>query len=128
VLGLLEYAMGKASVRAMRNSKRSRPAVRLALLATATAFVIAPDGKGLAAPDIELGRHLANQCMTCHRTATTMATIPNIFGMAEPRFTTLMKAYREKQLPNPVMQTIAARLTDDEIEALAAHFSRTKRP
>jgi cytochrome c len=81
-----------------------------------------------AAPDIELGRHLAGQCMTCHRAATDTTTIPNIFGMAEPHFTVAMKAYREKQLPNPVMQTIAARLNDEEIQALAAYFARTRRP
>jgi cytochrome c553 len=120
--------MGRAKVRAMKSSMRSRTDVRFAGLSVAAAFLVASGGYCPAAPDIELGRHLANQCMTCHRMATAAATIPNIFGMAEPRFTTLMKAYREKQLPNPVMQTIAARLTDDEIEALAAHFARSKRP
>ena len=81
-----------------------------------------------ARPDIELGRYLASECLTCHRTATATSTIPNIFGMAEPRFTTLIKAYREKQLPNPVMQNIASRLKDEDIEALAAYFAATKRP
>jgi cytochrome c553 len=31
-------------------------------------------------------------------------------------------------LPNPVMQNIAGRLSDDEIAALAVFFSTTKRP
>jgi len=48
--------------------------------------------------------------------------------MAAPRLTILIKAYRDKQLPNPVMQTIAGRLKDDEIEALAHYFSITKSP
>ena len=48
--------------------------------------------------------------------------------MAELRFTELVKAYRDKRLSNAVMQTIAGRLKDDEIEALAAFFARTKRP
>lgn len=81
-----------------------------------------------AAPDIELGRYLATECLTCHRTATATSAIPNIFGMAEPTFAEVVKAYRARQLPNQVMQTIAARLKDDEIEALAAYFARTKRP
>jgi cytochrome c553 len=81
----------------------------------------------LGAPDFELGRYLASECMTCHRTATAAGTIPDIFGMAEPSFTTLIKAYRDKQLPNPVMQNVASRLKDDEIEALAAYFAQTKR-
>ena len=79
-------------------------------------------------PDIELGRYLASECMTCHRSATTTNTIPNIFGIAEDVFTQVMNAYRAKQLPNPVMQNIAGRLKDDEIEALAAFFARTRKP
>ena len=54
--------------------------------------------------------------------------IPNIFGMAEARFTVLIKAYRDKQLPNPVMQSVASRLKDDEIDALAHYFAVTKTP
>jgi cytochrome c len=79
-------------------------------------------------PDLEFGRYLATECVTCHRSPTAGGAIPNIFGMAPPRFTTLIKAYRDKQLPNPVMQNIAGRLKDDEIEALAHYFSITKRP
>jgi cytochrome c len=78
--------------------------------------------------DVEFGRYLANECMTCHRSATGGGGIPNIFGMAAPRFTTLIKAYRDKELPNPVMQNIAGRLKDDEIAALAAYFAATKQP
>ena len=80
----------------------------------------------VAAPDIELGRYLATQCVTCHRGATPGGAIPNIFGMAEPRFTTLVKAYRDKRMPNPVMQTAVSGLKDEDIEALAAYFARTK--
>jgi cytochrome c553 len=94
----------------------------------ATAAVLGLASIAAARPDIELGRYLASECLTCHRTATATSTIPNIFGMAEPRFTTLIKAYREKQLPNPVMQNIASRLKDEDIEALAAYFAATKRP
>ena len=48
--------------------------------------------------------------------------------MAEAKFTTLIKAYRDKQLPNPVMQSVASRLKDEEIDALAAYFATTKKP
>ena len=81
-----------------------------------------------AAPDIELGRYLSQECVTCHRSATATSTIPNIFGMAESAFIEVIKAYREKRLGNAVMQSIAERLKDDEIEALAAYFARTTRP
>ena len=81
-----------------------------------------------AAPDLELGRYLARECMTCHRAATATSTIPNIFGMASGTMTQLIKAYRDRKLGNAVMQGIAGRLKDDEIEALAAHFERTRKP
>jgi cytochrome c553 len=76
--------------------------------------------------DVELGRYLASECLTCHRAAPTTGTVPVLFGMAEPRFTTSIKAYRDKQRPNPVMQTVAGRLTDEEIAALAAYFAQAK--
>jgi cytochrome c len=90
--------------------------------------MLAAAGTTHAAPDIELGRYLSNECLTCHRSATATSTIPNIFGMAEKTFAEVIKAYRDKRLGNAVMQNIAERLKDDEIEALAAYFAKTKRP
>lgn len=81
-----------------------------------------------AAPDIALGRYLSGECVTCHRTATATTTIPNIFGMAATTMTEAIKAYRDKRLDNAVMQGIAGRLKDEEIEALAAYFEQSKRP
>lgn len=93
------------------------------------ALVVALAHSIAAAPDIELGRYLANQCLTCHRSAIAGGVaIPNIFGAPEQRLVITLKAYRDKKLPNEVMQTQAAGLKDDEIEALAAYFSQTKRP
>ena len=93
----------------------------------AAALFLAP-ATALAGPDIELGRYLSSECTTCHRSATATSTIPNIFGIPEKNLTDLIKAYRDKRLENAVMQNVAARLKDDEIEALAAYFARTKRP
>jgi cytochrome c len=75
------------------------------------------------ARDIELGRYLAAECMTCHRATTAAGAIPNIFGTTEPTFAEVVRAYKDKRLANPVMQTIAGRLNDEEIAALAAYFS-----
>ena len=94
----------------------------------ACALVLFAYVRASAAPDLELGRYLAAECMTCHRGATANSTIPNIFGRAEQDAHDVINAYRDKHLPNPVMQNIAGRLKDDEIEALAAYFARTKRP
>jgi cytochrome c553 len=66
--------------------------------------------------------------MTCHRSGATSGPIPNIYGVNEKRFVERMKGYRDKSLPNSVMQSVAARLKDDEIESLALFFSKTKKP
>lgn len=78
--------------------------------------------------DIELGRYLSSECMTCHGVARADDTIPNIYGMAEATFAEVVKAYREKRLNNEVMQTVASRLNDEDIAALAAYFAATESP
>lgn len=89
--------------------------------------IVADTGRARAA-DIELGRYLASECLTCHRAASAGAAIPNIFGMAETSFVQVVRAYRDKQLPNQIMQNVASRLTDEEIESLALYFSTAKTP
>jgi cytochrome c len=98
------------------------------LACSACALVLLHICAASAAPDIELGRYLSAECVTCHRGATAKSTIPNIYGLTEKTFVEVIKAYREKRLNNAVMQNIAGRLKDEEIEALAAYFARTKRP
>ena len=48
--------------------------------------------------------------------------------MNEEGFIELMKLYRDKKLENPTMQTVARRLSDEDISALAAYFSALKSP
>lgn len=90
-----------------------------------TLVALAP--RPAAGKDLELGRYLANECLTCHRAGTATSTIPNIFGLPEEHFAEVVRAYREKKLPNPVMQTIASRLSDEEIESLALYFATARR-
>ena len=80
------------------------------------------------AADVELGRYLAAECMTCHGDSKADSTIPDIFGKPERLVDERLKAYRDKHLPNEVMQTIASRLKDDEIDALADYFRTAKKP
>lgn len=107
---------------------RERMTGRHSRLAGVALIAAVSTGDARSAPDVEFGRYLASECLTCHRSATASSTIPNIFGMNATTFAEVVKAYRDKRLPNPVMQTIAGRLKDDEIEALAAYFAKTKRP
>jgi cytochrome c553 len=95
--------------------------------AVCVASIVAGQVTGAHTADLELGRHLASECMTCHGTAKADSTIPNIFGLGEAHFVEVVRAYRAKALPNPVMQIIASRLNDEDIAALAAFFAIAKK-
>src|SRR5215475_4434369 len=86
------------------------------------------DGPTAYGADAELGRYLSTECMMCHGVSKADSTIPNIFGLGETHFVEIIRAYRDKTLPNPVMQTIAGRLKDEEIAALALYFQAAKKP
>jgi cytochrome c553 len=47
-------------------------------------------------------------------------------GWPEKSFVEIMDEYRSKKRSNPVMQTIAAKFSKDEIAALAAYFGSVK--
>ena len=79
------------------------------------------------AADIELGKYLSAECMTCHGTANATSTIPNIFGLGQGHFVEVIRAYRVKALPNPIMQSVAERLNDEDIAALAAYFETARK-
>jgi cytochrome c len=73
--------------------------------------------------DSGLGAYLAGECVTCHRTDGANKGIPPIAGWPEASFVAALRAYKQKLRPNVVMQTIAARLRDDEMDALATYFA-----
>ena len=110
---------GQISIRPTLSTSRAIAAYLLTIAGGMTASY---------AGDAELGRYLSSECMTCHGTAKADSTIPNIFGLGQVHFVEVLMAYRAKALPNPVMQTIAGRLNDEDIAALALYFETAKRP
>ena len=105
---------------ASRVAFRRWPVTGIAL----AAVVLGANARALAGADLELGRYLASECMTCHRAQTTASSDPeHLSQVPRTHFVEVIKAYRDKQLPNPVMQNVAGRLKDDEIEALALYFA-----
>jgi cytochrome c553 len=76
-----------------------------------------------AVGDRALGEHLASECTSCHQLSGREAGgIPAIVGVAPDQFVALMGAYKDQQRESQVMRAIAGRLTQNEIEALAAYF------
>ena len=111
-------AAGQISIRSTLSTGRAIAAYLLTIAGGVTASYGA---------DAELGRYLSSECVTCHGTAKADSTIPNIFGLGQAHFAEVLRAYRAKALPNPVMQTIAGRLNDDDIAALALYFETARK-
>jgi len=104
-----------------------RPQARHFVLgAFAVGSIVASAQKIDAAGDKAFGQYLSSECVTCHQASGRFDGIPSIVGWPEASFVEIMKLYRSKERPNPVMQTIAGKLTEEEIAALAAYFGSLK--
>lgn len=73
--------------------------------------------------DPDYGQYLASECVTCHQPDGEDDGIPGIAHWYEEDFVIAMHAYKQKLRPHPVMQMMAARLSDEEIAALATYFA-----
>ena len=97
-------------------------------LVAGAAFVLlpfAPD-TGTAAGDRALGEYLSSECVTCHQISGRHQGIPPIIGWPEASFIEIMNEYRDKRRDNPVMQTVAGKLSSEDVAALAAYFGSVK--
>lgn len=72
--------------------------------------------------DIEFGEYLSGECVTCHQVSGQTDGIPSIVGWPEENFIHAMYEYKTEIRQNPVMKTVAKRLGDEELAALAAYF------
>lgn len=72
--------------------------------------------------DREYGQYLASECTTCHQRGGSAQGIPSITNWPEERFVVAMHAYRQGLRPHDVMQSVARRLDDEQIAALASYF------
>jgi len=68
------------------------------------------------------GSYLASICVTCFVRGSG-AGIPDIAGLPEAQFVAARTAYKSRKREGNVMQSIASRLMQDDIEALAIYFS-----
>ena len=73
--------------------------------------------------DRAFGEYLSTECVTCHQiSGKATGGIPAIVAWPEDQFVAVLQSYKMKERENNVMQTIAGRLSQDEIESLAAYF------
>jgi cytochrome c553 len=104
------------------------PAASLALLGSAAMLLATATAQ--AAGDKALGEYLSSECTSCHQISGRSAgSIPPIIGWPEEQFIAVLEAYGRKERENQVMQTIAARMSRDDMAALAAYFgAQTPKP
>jgi len=103
---------------------------RLLPLVPALGFgVLAP--AALADDDARLrsyGRHLAQECTSCHRVDGVDNGIPSIVGWEVERLARTLEFYRTGERSNPVMVSVAKSLDADQVRALAAYYASLPKP
>lgn len=72
----------------------------------------------------EYGEYLSGECTACHQLSGKADGIPSITGWPVGTFITVLKSYREDAQENQAMLSVAKRLTDEDIEALAVFFQQ----
>lgn len=98
--------------------------MRMSILPMALAGLMVTGGAALAQqPGIEL---LARTCNACHGVAGVSAglSMPSIGGLPRDYLQRVMKQWKYGERSGITMPRIVKGLSDDEINALAAHFAR----
>lgn len=101
--------------------------MKISLSAT-TVFLLFSLGSAQAA-DLEAGKAKGSSvCASCHGINGVSAAdgFPNLAGQKAAYLDQALKAYREGARKAPIMNNMAANLTDSDIENLAAYFSSLK--
>ncbi len=95
----------------------------------ALAVVGAPTASAVADPRLlAYGRHLAQECTTCHRIDGVDNGIPSIIGQDPAHFAETIGFYRSGARPNAAMVSVAQSLDDEQIKALAAFYASLQKP
>lgn len=74
------------------------------------------------------GKHLSQECTTCHRADGRGHNIPSIVGLDPEYFVSTMRFYKSGERSNPVMNSVALTLSDEQLDALAAYLGTLKPP
>lgn len=101
----------------MRSLLTATGIVSIAVIAAAAAGDARPTESLMA-----LGRHLAQECASCHRTDGSDNGIPSIVGLEADYFIETIGFYRRGERSNPAMVSVAQSLDDEQIKALSLYF------
>jgi cytochrome c553 len=82
-----------------------------------------------AKPDVERGRQIASTvCAACHGADgnSTIPANPRLAGQNAGYIATQLAAFKSGARPSPIMQAMAAPLTPEDMQAVAAYFEMQK--
>ena len=83
--------------------------------------------KAQAKGDKALGEYLASECVACHQVSgKSTGSIPPIVGLPESHIGMALSEYKNKTRKHDAMNVIASRLSQEDIDALAAYFASIK--
>ncbi|MEE4173025.1 MAG: cytochrome c [Xanthomonadales bacterium] len=106
-------------------NRRLNTPSRTALLATSlwAAVVMAPNA--LAGGDAQAGKEKSATCEACHGAdgLGTNPMYPVLAGQYEDYLVHALKSYRDGTRKNAIMAGLAAALSDEDIEDLAAYYA-----
>ncbi|MDH3515082.1 MAG: hypothetical protein OEM83_09485 [Gammaproteobacteria bacterium] len=72
----------------------------------------------------DLGEYLSGDCTACHQLQGESEGIPPITGWPVESFVLVMQAYKEGERNHALMQTVARRFSDEDLQALAVFFGK----
>jgi cytochrome c553 len=98
----------------------SRHALAAALLLALGAFACGADEQEALR---RYGRHLAQECASCHRSDESSGAIPSLGGRPQAEIVALLEDFREGRKTNPVMVSVAKSLDQRQSAALATYFA-----
>ncbi len=74
-----------------------------------------------------LGRHVSFTCTNCHGTnGHSVGGMPSLAGQDREYLARQMREFRDGKRPATVMHQLTRGLTDEQIDAVAAHFAAIK--
>lgn len=80
------------------------------------------------AGDAAAGKAKAESCVSCHGMGgkSTNPNNPNLAGQKKNYLIKALKAYRAGERKDPMMNSLTAALTDEDIENIAEYYSSNK--
>ena len=81
-----------------------------------------------SAADVEAGKAKSAACAACHGAngISAIPTYPNLAGQKPAYIVQQLKAFKSGERKNPIMAPMAAMLTDQDMENLAAYYASLK--